>query len=76
MVRFEEKKLVIEITTKWPADKWKEIMSDLIYAIGALDKERVDNNNDCTYGMCELLTELLPDELVLRKMLEEKGVKP
>lgn len=72
MVRFEKEKIVIEIATKWPADKWREIMNDLIFAIGALDKERVDNNNDCTYGMCDLLIELLPDEFVLRKMLDEK----
>lgn len=72
MVRFEKEKIVIEIATKWPADKWKEIMNDLIFAIGALDKERIDNNNDCTYGMCDLLLELMPEENDLRKMLSEK----
>lgn len=72
MVRFEKEKIVIEIATKWPADKWKEIMNDLIFAIGALDKERIDNNNDCTYGMCDLLLELMPEENDLRKMLGEK----
>ena len=70
MVRFEKEKIVIEIATKWPSDKWKEIMNDLIFAIGALDKERIDNNNDCTYGMCDLLLELMPEENDLRKMLE------
>lgn len=72
MVRFEKDKLIIEIQTKWPADKWKDIVRDLVYAIGALDKERVDNDNDCTYGMCDLLVEMLPDEFDLRKMLNEK----
>ena len=72
MVRFEKEKIVIEIATKWPSDKWKEIMNDLIFAIGALDKERIDNNNDCTYGMCDLLLELMPEEKDLRKMLGEK----
>lgn len=72
MVRFEKDKLIIEMQTKWPADKWKDIVRDLVYAIGALDKERVDNDNDCTYGMCDLLVEMLPDEFDLRKMLNEK----
>lgn len=72
MVRFEKEKVIIEIQTKWPADKWKEIMNDLIFAIGALDKERIDNNNDCAYGMCDLLLELMPEENDLRKMLVEK----
>lgn len=72
MVRFEKDKLIIEIQTRWPADKWKDIVRDLVYAIGALDKERVDNDNDCTYGMCDLLVEMLPDEFDLRKMLNEK----
>lgn len=72
MVRFEKEKVIIEIQTKWPADKWKEIMNDLIFAIGALDKERIDNNNDCTYGICDLLLELMPEENDLRKMLGEK----
>lgn len=72
MVRFEKDKVIIEIQTKWPTDKWKDIVRDLVYAIGALDKERVDNDNDCTYGMCDLLVEMLPDEFDLRKMLNEK----
>ncbi len=72
MVRFEKEKVIIEIQTKWPTDKWKDIVRDLVYAIGALDKERVDNDNDCTYGMCDLLMEMLPDEFDLRKMLNEK----
>lgn len=76
MVRFEKEKIVIEIATKWPVCKWKEIISDLLFAIGAMDKDRVDNNNDCIYGVCDLLTEMLPDERILEKMLEEKGLKP
>lgn len=72
MVRFEKEKVIIEIQTKWPTDRWKDIVRDLVYAIGALDKERVDNDNDCTYGMCDLLMEMLPDEFDLRKMLNEK----
>lgn len=76
MVRFEKEKLIIEIESKWPTDKWKDIVRDLVYAIGALNKELVDNENDCTYSMCDLLVEMLPDERDLRKMLGEKRLKP
>lgn len=72
MVRFEEKKMIIEIESMWPTDEWRDIVRDLVYAIGALDKERVDNDNDCTYGMCHLLLEMMPHEFDLRKMLNEK----
>lgn len=76
MVRFEEKKLVIEIEDSWPVDRWRRMVRDLLYAIGAFNKELADNNDDCIYTMSDLLIEMLPDELVLRKMLEERGLKP
>lgn len=73
MIRFEEKKIVIEIATDYPADKWVEIMTDLHRVAGVMDKEFVSNEYDCIYGICDLLNELMPEEMTARKMIEKRG---
>lgn len=70
MVRFEKDKLVIEMEGTWPADRWVDVMRDLIRCISITDKERVDNNLDCIYGVCDLLEAMLPDEQDARKMIK------
>lgn len=70
MVRIEKDKLVVEIEYPRPSDCWLDIMRDLICIIQATDKEKVDNYNDCIYGVCDLLEALLPDENTARKMIE------
>lgn len=57
MVRFEKDKIVVEIPTMFPAADWLERVSDLVYAIGAIDKDRVDNAHDCIWGLCNLILE-------------------
>lgn len=49
MVRFEKDKIVVEIPTMFPAADWLEHVRNLTYAVGAIDKDRVDNDHDCTY---------------------------
>lgn len=51
MVRFEKEKIVIEIASSFPANDWLERVRDIVYAIGAIDKDRVDNDHDCIYGL-------------------------
>lgn len=69
MVRIEKDKFVIEMESRFPADRWVEVMRDLIRLVSIADKERVDNNLDCIYGVCDLLEAMLPDEEDARKMI-------
>lgn len=70
MVRIEKDKLVVEIGTgAFPASRWLDVMRDLIRCISIADKDRVDNNTDCIYGVCDLLEAMLPDEEDARKMI-------
>lgn len=75
MVRFEKDKIVIEIESSFPVYDWQERVRDIVYAIGAIDKDRVDNDHDCIYGLCSLLMEMLPEEDDVREMLRAKGIK-
>ena len=71
MVRIEKDKLVVEIGTgSFPADRWVEVMRDLIRCISIVDKDRVDINTDCIYGVCDLLEAMLPDEQDARKLIK------
>lgn len=74
MVRFEKDKIVIEIESSFPTYDWQERVRDLVYAIGAIDKDRVDDDHDCIYGLCSLLMEMLPEENDVREMLRAKGL--
>ena len=70
MVRIEKDKFVIEMESRFPADRWVDVMRDLIRLVSIADKERVDNNLDCIYGVCDLLEAMLPDEMDARKMIK------
>lgn len=72
MVRFEKNKIVVEIESITPADDWCMFVRDLISAVGAIDKDLLDNNNDCIYGISKLLFEMIPDELIIREMINKK----
>ena len=73
MVRFEKDKIVVEIESQFPADEWIEHVRDLVWAIGAIDKDMVDSKNDGIYGLCQLVLELLPDEAAAREMIKAAG---
>ena len=75
MVRFEKDKIVVEIPSMFPVADWLERVSDLVYAIGAIDKDRVDNDNDCIYTLCSLILEMMPEEGDMLEMLRAKGLR-
>ncbi|WP_346695418.1 hypothetical protein [Barnesiella viscericola] len=75
MVRFEKDKIVVEIPSMFPVADWLERVSDLVYAIGAIDKDRVDNDNDCIYTLCSLILEMMPEEGDVLEMLQAKGLR-
>lgn len=71
MVRFEKDRFIIEIDSQFPFSDWLSMMNDLITGIGILNKEMLDPQNDCTYGMTNLLQQMLPDENTARKMCDD-----
>lgn len=75
MLRIEDKKVVIEIETAAPALTAHWIMHDLVYAMGAINKDLVDNETDCIYWLCELLKEMIPGEDDLEKIAEANKKK-
>lgn len=69
MVRFEKDKIVIEIETKFPTNQWLDDIRDIVHVISVINKDMVDNDNDCIYSLCSLLLEMLPDEKQARRLL-------
>lgn len=74
MVRFEKDKIVVEMSSRFPASDWAVRVRNLVYAISAIDKDRVDNDHDCIYGLCELLLEMLPDEKYMTDLMKANGI--
>lgn len=70
MVRIEKDKVVIELESRFPAESWVECMRDIVRCIAIADKERLDNDTDCIYGLCDLLEAMLPDETEARKLVK------
>ena len=75
MVRFEKDKIVVEIPTMFPAADWLEHVRNLTYAVGAIDKDRVDIDHDCIYTLCSLILEMMPEEGDLLEMLRAIGLR-
>ena len=75
MVHVEPDRLVITIETKTPCWTWTDAMFDLVRAISLLDKERMDNEHDCTYNLCLLLEAMLPTEEDMRMLEKAKQAK-
>ncbi len=70
MVRFEKDKIVIEIESKFPEYEWEYIVKSLVRCIGAMDPEL--NHGDILGGVCSLIEGMIPDEMWLKKKLDEK----
>ena len=72
MVRFEKDKLVIELPTSTPVEKWFNIQKGLIECIQHQPKEfDIDN-----FYVCDLLNEMLLGEDVIcamEKLFRNKG---
>lgn len=70
MVRIEKDKVVIEMASHFPAESWVDTMRDLIRCIAVANKELVGENNDCLYGVCDLLEAMLPDAREAGKLIK------
>ena len=69
MVRFEEKKLVIEIETFDSAYEWCTAIHGLIRILAITDKELLNGEHDSLYCVCNLLDAMIPDEMQIKKLI-------
>lgn len=76
MVRFEEKKWVIEIDYFNPADYGVDVMRDLLNLIAIADKNLIDGEHDYIFNVCHLMLEMMPYEVTVREMLNKRGLEP
>lgn len=72
MVKFEKDRFVVEVENPFPVSMWLSTVADIVRAIGSVDKERVSNEYDFIYGLCDLLEAMLPDEKQARRMFEDE----
>lgn len=75
MLRRENGKLVIEMETGDAAFETYTLMHDIVYAVGAIDKELVSNGTDCISSLCQLLAAMLPSEEDMRTIFEARDRK-
>ncbi len=75
MLRLEKDRLVIEVETPDAAWEAWHLMHDIVYAMGAIDKEQVDSETDCIFSLCNLLRAMLPSEEDMEKIAEAKRMK-
>jgi len=68
MVRFEEKKLVIEIETYNPVEYWSDLQNSLLFSMRWTTDENINNNT--FYRLPDFLIELQPDFDVIMKMIK------
>lgn len=75
MLRTEDGKLVIEMETGDAAFETYTLMHNIVYAVGAIDKELVSNGTDCISSLCQLLEAMLPSEEDMRTIFAERDRK-
>ena len=75
MLRTENGKLVIEMETGDAAFETYTLMHDIVYTVGAIDKELVSNGTDCISSLCQLLAAMLPSEEDMRTIFEARDRK-
>lgn len=72
MVKFENKRLVVEMECRDSAEMWVDTMRALLDLISIADKSMLDNKEDSLYNLCWLMRELLPDVKTVQKMIGDK----
>lgn len=72
MVKFEKKRLVLEMECHDSAEMWVDTMRALLDLISIADKSMLDNKEDSLYNLCWLMRELLPDVQTVQKMIGDK----
>lgn len=75
MVRFEEDKYVIEVPSSFPAEDWKQLMIDILSVIGSIDQQLFEGEHDSVFGLTRFLLQMLPEEEVVKKMVEASNKK-
>lgn len=75
MVRFEEDKYVIEVPSCFPAEEWMQLMTDILSVIGSIDQQLFEGEHDSVYGLTRFLLQMLPEEEVVKKMVEASNKK-
>lgn len=75
MVRFEEDKYVIEVLSSFPAEDWKQLMTDILSVIGSIDQQLFEGEHDSVFGLTRFLLQMLPEEEVVKKMVEASNKK-
>lgn len=75
MVRFEEDKYVIEVSSSFPAEDWKQLMTDILSVIGSIDQQLFEGEHDSVFGLTRFLLQMLPEEEVVKKMVEASNKK-
>ena len=75
MVRFEEDKYVIEVPSSLPAEDWKQLMTDILSVIVSIDQQLFEGEHDSVFGLTRFLLQMLPEEEVVKKMVEASNKK-
>lgn len=75
MVRFEEDKYVIEVPSSFPAEDWKQLMTYILSVIGSIDQQLFEGEHDSVFGLTRFLLQMLPEEEVVKKMVEASNKK-
>lgn len=70
MVKFEKDRFIVEVENHFPVSIWLSTVTDIVRAISSVDKERVSNEYNFIYGLCDLLEAMLPDERQAKRMLD------
>lgn len=76
MVRFEKKKIIIEIEDPFPEDCWLRIMRSILSLMAIANKELVNREDDIIYDACDFLIDMLLDDDDMVKLMKAKGLKP
>lgn len=71
MVRFDKDRVVIVMQDLYPSERWLSTVRDLLRLMQIADKENIDQQNDCIFGICELISEMLPEEEELRRLVTD-----
>ena len=72
MIRFEEKKLVIEIDTAFPVDTWLDLHRGICDIVRNVKQDNIIDSS--FYNVVDLLEELTPNEVEAKKMVESNKV--
>lgn len=71
MVKFEKKRLVIEMECYDSAEVWLDTMRALLDMVSIADKSMLDNKEDSLHSICFLMREMFPDVKTAQRMCSD-----